>query len=328
MTTKRSAVVISKKGGDRIGSYLWWGLREIEITRSRLARLFDEHKLSRDYMPPPIVGHAAFRKAVAAVKLGKSGVLVRFIKESPQEIIYGVVRENVDDAAEDLNYKVKSKIVFRKRTESVVLRGNHPIARDVKMLFEEYKDTYIHVDIRRWLVRMVNEHMDAVVLRLNGGVYFIPDTHTKLLSRVRQVISDLPGRSDFVVTPIFDSTETTANLGPATHDALAEEIARINQEIEEFKVKLPRRDTLKRRLEDFGKLKARAQLFSDMLRFTSEDLVEGIRDLDTIVEDLLGKAEAEAVRKAQERKAKRRKGYRKEARIVRRVDREEGAANG
>lgn len=316
------APIVSKRGGERIGSYLWWTLREVEINRDRLKRLFDEHGLQHKYLPPPIVGHAAFRKAVAACKHGDRALMLRQITETPQEIIYGVVREDVDKEAEDLAYQLRCKIVYRKRTESVVIRdGNAAVAREVKNLFDDYKDTYIHTDIRRWVVRLVNEWMEAVTLKLNGGVYFIPHQHSGMLAQVNAIVTDLPGRSEFIVTPIFDSEETRTGVGKATRNALEQELATIHAEIAEFKEKPPRRDTLRRRLDDFGKLKGRAQMYANMLRFTAEDLIEGIGDLDKVVEGLIGTVEADVRKKAEERKQRRRKDYRPEARIVRKIDR-------
>lgn len=319
---RRKQPIISRKGGDRIGSYLWWTLREIEIERGQLQRLLETHGLDvKKHMPPPIVGHAAFRKAIAACKHGDRNRLVRFIKETPQEIIYGVVREDIDEAAEDLRYKVRARIVYRKRTESVVIRGGRsPVAEEVKKLFDEYVSTYIHTDIRRWIVRQINEYMQAVALKLNGGVYFIPHQHTAILRKLNSVVDDLPGRSEFIVTPIFDSKETTTSVGKATRGALEEELSQIRVELEEFRNKPPRRDTLKRRLEDFQRLKSRARMFADMLSFTVEDLQEGIDDCNEVVKALIGQVEAEVLRKAEERKARRRKGYKAHTRYVRKTE--------
>jgi len=312
--------VISRKGGDRIGSYLWWSLRDVEVTRNKLRRLFTRAGLDHAYLPAPIVGHAAFRKAIAACKHGDRGLLLRPITETPQEIIYGVVREDVDEGAEDLAYRVRAKIVYRKRTETCVVRGGaSPVAREVRRLFADYKTTYIHIDIRRWIIKLVHDQMNALTLKSNGGVYFIPDLYTGILTKVGAIVDGLPGQSRFTITPIFDSKETTANLGPATQDALAEELATIQEEIEAFKEKPPRRDTLRRRLDEFTALKGRAQLYADMLQFTADDLIEGITDLDTVVGGLIGKVEADVRRKVEDRKLKRRKDYRKPARIVRKV---------
>ena len=138
MATKTPKQVISRQGGERIGSYLWWTLRDVEVTRGRLARMLDQQRLDQRLMPPPIVGHAAYRKAIASCKAGDRGMLLRLITETPQEIVYGVVRENVDAAAEDLRYHVKAKVIFRKRTETVVIRGGQSaVATEVKKRYEE-----------------------------------------------------------------------------------------------------------------------------------------------------------------------------------------------
>lgn len=318
--TKPKQPIISKQGGDRIGSYLWWALSDIEISTGRLQRLLKAHGLiPAKHMPPSIEGSAAFRKAIEANKRGDRTKLLRYIKETPQELIYGVVREAVDEDKEDLKYKVKARIVFRKRTESVVIRGGRsPVAETVKTLYDEYVSTYIHTDIRRWIVRMINEHMQAVQMKKNGGVYFIAHQHTKILRSLEGVVNSL-GTSEFTVTPIFDSVETTASVGKGTRGALERELAQIKKDLQEFKEKPPRRDTLKRRLADFQALKGRARMFADLLNFTVGDLEEGIDDADTVVKALIGQVEADILKKVEARKEKRRKGYRAPARYVKKT---------
>lgn len=321
--------IISKSGGDRIGSYLWWALSDIEVSVTRLKRMLKAHGLDPAlHMPPAIEGSAAFRKAVEANKRGDRTLMVRHIKETPQELIYGVVRENVDEANEDLRYKVKARIVFRKRTESVVIRGGRsPIADAVKTLYDDYVSTYIHTDIRRWIVRLINEHMQAVQMKKNGGVYFIAHQHTKMLRALEGVVNAL-GTSEMTVTPIFDSAETTASVGKGARGALERELQQIKDDLTEFKSKPPRRDTLKRRLADFQALKGRARMFADMLGFVVTDLEEGIDDADTVVVALIGQVEADIVKKAEARKLKRRKGYRKPARYVVKTDTDSDANEG
>lgn len=318
---KKTQPIISKSGGERIGSYLWWALSDIEISVTALKRRLKANGLDpAKHMPPAIEGSAAFRKAVEANKRGDRSLMVRYIKETPQELIYGVVRENVDEDKEDLKYKVKARIVFRKRTESVVIRGGRSkIADAVKDLYDDYVSTYIHTDIRRWVVRTIAEHMQAVQMKKNGGVYFIAHQHTKMLRSLEAVVNSL-GTSEMMVTPIFDSEETTASVGRGTRGALERELAQIKQDLQDFRDKPPRRDTLKRRLDDFQQLKGRARMFADMLGFVVDDLEEGIDDADTVVTALIGQVEADMLKKAEARKAKRRKGYRKPARYIVKTD--------
>jgi hypothetical protein len=307
--------------GKLIGFYVWWGFQDAAITRPKLEALFLSNGLNPEkHMPPEIAASAAFRQALTSAR--EEGYLCRRVKvEKPEEIIYSVQREEVDDAAEDLDYNKLHRIVFNKKNKTVHLRGgSSKIGRTVKVRYEEYLETYITEDLRRMLVRNMMDRLGALCLRLHGGVYFVHARHAQAIAGYEKVIAAIPGNNEFLATEIHESPNNAVKVGGATKRALEEDLKDLQTRINDYLENPPRRDTLCRKLDEFKALKAKAKMYADMLSFKVDDLNQGLKDLDQVTRGIITGVEetmsAKALRAAKKRDAEEAKGGKRKIKRV------------
>lgn len=304
----------------RVGSYLWWEIADARITRSKLASLLRDNKLmpAADWLPPEIVAHAAFRKAVAAADQGNRSQLIRLAEETPDEIVYAVVREHGADPGQ-LGYETRAQIVLKKRTGKLVLRGSSAAGDVARRLYADYLTTYTAVDLRRWLTRLITDRLRGVAAKDSGGVYYLPQRSTARLRRLAKAVEGFPGSPTVTISPIYASPETTRSVGRVVADALSRDVEAIYYDLVPPDGKLPRLDKLDRRAAACAELSEKIRIHASDLKFDAEYLHINIHRIVDRIAELRVLVEEQNERKAEQRKAKRRVGYRKPARIMRKT---------
>lgn len=313
--TTRSQLVKELNEGQRFGDIAWWTLEDVSITRLELEALFAKHELDPRHLPPPIVAHATFRQAVAAHshnrrKKGRaSTMMVRPVLENAEEIIYAVVDEAVVEDQETLTHTIPHRIIFKKRLETVHLRGGATlIGKAIKTWYEDHHDRYNTTDLRRMLVKVIVGDLNGLCLKpKGGGFYFIPSLYGVDLRKLQSIVNAWPGTiKEFGILEQSKSEANQAQLSTDAKKSLDQEVQELIAEVTVWQDKAPRRDTMQRRLKEYGGLKDRLHFFRDLLGVTVGDMEMALKDLDVQVNALLSGAEV-AVTPATKRRDDRRK---------------------
>lgn len=301
----RLAESMARTDAPHIGSIVMWTLTGCRISREELVKLYDRHGLDHDWLPPEIEGGVAFHKAIREVKQSgwQKGYMIRPIDDNKDAIVLGIVKEDVNRPNEDLAYGLEAKVKYDKKNEAVrVTDSNHPLAAAIKAQFKDMVDTYVSIDFIRLLSKNIGHRMDSVCLRKTGGTYFVPAHKTEVLLKHRAIMTELG--AEFSVLPLYGNDLALEDVGKQARRSLEEEIKEIEVEIMRFKEAAPRSDTLRRRIEEFKTLKAKAEMYSSLLSIKVKDINQGIEDCTSQVKKILGVVEKEK----EEKKAATRKG--------------------
>lgn len=303
---KRINKATSSASGEVIGIISYWSLDEVWIKVTELQALFAKHGLDEDaWFPPRIQGSTAFRKSLRQVKKDK-GYILRPILETDEKIIYGVVREDVDEANADLEYECEAKVAYSKKTESVHTKGKGAalaIADQVKDVFDEMTETFVNWDVQRMLRRNIGREMSSITLRRGGGFYFSLPQHLPDIEKHQAVVEDI-GSSDMgIVVVKQDDKHNKRTVGRDTRRSLEDDLNEVKVELEKFKTKTPRESTLEDRLNEFKSLKAKCDMYASMLDIQVSDLKQGVDDCAQQVRALIGQVQVEKAAKAEAKAA-------------------------
>lgn len=296
----KNAVGRSDSRTKELGAITMWTFRDVKVKADVLYKMYEragiDPKKNPELYPRDLVGSVCFHKTLRELRAKTGSIMVRPIDESSERIIIGLVREDRDRDKADLDYEVEAKVKFKKDTESVTHRAKKGTEgeRVAKMIVETYdalSQHYISIDLSRMMTKIVTRHMGSVCLRSTGGVYFTPAHHVMTLEKLQSIFNQL-GATDVTVIPIFGDDRSKSNLGRQTQRALHEELAALQKEIEDFKAKTPRSDTLQNRVVQYKALKKRCDMYASMLSIKVDDIKTGIDDCGKAVQALLGVVEA------------------------------------
>jgi hypothetical protein len=317
---KQIAAKMAAQTGTHIGSIAMWTLSGCQITAGALHTLYEQVGLAWDeWGPPDIDGDAAFTKALREAKRDAEGYRFVTLFNGADKKVVGIVREDVNKAAEDVDYKKDwsseaCKVTHDRINLSVRLSNPaHPVGQRIKALYTECTETYMVTDFIRLLSRNVTQRMDGVSLRSRGGAYFVPATRYADLLKHQALLEAVSAEAEMFVGNLKDDAQTVRSVGRDARRDLLAEIAAFEAELAEWREKLPRRDTLGRRLAEYKSLSMKAETYAQMLSIKADDILDSLRAASTEAGRLLGIAEDEHGKKKAARAAR-------PVRVVRKVE--------
>lgn len=279
------------QGGQHLGDLIWWTLAEARIDRSTLETIWEGAQLGPEHLPDPPTAEKALKVAVREAAVGQRDRLLRLGKEDEAEVVFAVVRETKHDDG-SITYQQETRIILDRKSESVSFDVvGHDLAGVIKARFSELRSSHTADDVRRAILKVLDS-CAAVTLRDHGGVYWCPTPFSGTARRLQGAIEKI-GSSRVYLLPVHASGDASRTLGDAAKMAIEDELAQLKVEVEGFVASPPDRlATLVRRLDAFEALKARANLYRDVLQVHVADLDKTLADLTGSIETLLNEKAA------------------------------------
>src|SRR5262245_540822 len=301
-----------------IGFTVLWRLEGIRVSHPDLEQALQSAGFEK-YLPDPPSPRVALRRALAewiktkqrtARNLQLLGdedqeenggdrrrTLIRVIDRAGSEhLVYALVAEDVDFSALGLSYGTALRILLNKKTGEMICttdaegvidaqRESQQLTDELMPYWRQYCDLFIARDLSQ-MVREIIGGMNAVSLRQAGGVYFVPESERDALFRLRQLIIGIPqsaGPGSFVCAlGVPDAVEARRGLSKAVHAGLLDEINSLRGDLGrlcESGDRL-REKTVAQRLVIYKRLKAKAEMYQDLLGIQQDQVRAEIAGLE------------------------------------------------
>jgi len=282
----KNIINVLATGGTHLGDLCFWSLSEASISRTELEQKWANTSLANSLLPEPPTVTKAFKLAVRETQVGLNDTLIRPVVDDEASIIFAVVHEKKHDEG-FLEYTQEAKVVLDLLHGTVRTdEPSHALVQAVQVRFLELKNTHTPDDIRRTMTRTL-QSFQAVLLRENGGVWWVPAPYAASLRKLQACIESI-GSSKVYLLPVHDSADAHRTLRDAATKSLESELAALKQEVESFVAKPPERtSTLVRRFDAFDELRSRAELYRDILSVQAKDLDSTLTQLAVSIESLL-----------------------------------------
>ena len=266
----------NKIGGEQLGSLFWWALNSNHLSYSKLESLTEKHGLNKKYLPSEIKPASSFRRAWrhATSKLPE-GLMLRQIDDSDVQIVIGLVNEQADKKAQDLDYDVKARIVFDKKTHNIYCDHENGVSAQIRELYS-YHNSLTTQDIRAMMLSFLKE--TSIRIRESGGVYFIPLEYQRTLDALCEVVESV-GHNVTYALPIFNTKNSKQTLREIAKTTLDAEINQLSADIAKFDKEKMRDSTLDKKLRAFDDIRTRAKMFSSVLSFKAKSFSDKITEL-------------------------------------------------
>ncbi len=282
----KNIINVLATGGTHLGDLCFWSLSDASISRAELETKWAATGLPKKLLPEPPTSAKSFKLAVRETQVGLADKLIRPLVDDEASVIFAVVHEKKCDAGY-LEYTQEAKVALELLTGAVGSDNpTHELVATIKTRFTALRDTHTSDDVRRTITRTLQE-FSAVLLRENGGVWWVPAPYAESLRKVQACIESI-GTSKMYLLPVHDSADAHRTLGDAATKSLETELASLKQEVEAFVANPPERtSTLVRRFDAFDELRARAELYRDILSVQVKDLDSTLTQLAVSIESLL-----------------------------------------
>src|SRR6266542_1852957 len=302
-----------------IGYTVFWRLAGIRVSHPDLERALQAAGFGK-YLPDPPTPRVALRRALAEwirakqriarnLQLRQGGeeqdesdggrrrTLIRVINRAGSEhLVYALVAEAIDFSARGLSYGTALRILLHKKTGEMICttdaegvidaqRESQQVTDELMPCWRQYRDLFIARDLSQ-MVREIIDGMNAVSLRQAGGVYFVPENERDALFRLRQLIAGIPqgaGSESFVCAlGVPDADEAKRGLSKAVHAGLLDEINSLRGDLDRLSESGDRlrEKTIAQRLVIYKRLKAKAEMYQELLGMRQDEVRAGIARLE------------------------------------------------
>jgi hypothetical protein len=302
-----------------IGYTVFWRLAGIRVSHTDLEQGLQSAGFDK-YLPDPPTPRVALRRALAEwikakqrirrnlqlqqgdedhdeIGGGRRRTLIRVINRAGSEhLVYALVAEDIDFSVLGLSYGTALRILLHKKTGEMICttdaegvidaqRESRRVTDELAPYWRQYRDLFIARDLSEMMREIING-MSAVSLRQAGGVYFVPASERDSLLRLRQLITDIPqvtGLDPFVcVLGVPDAVEAKRGLSRAVHAGLLDEINSLRGDLGRLSESGDRlrEKTIAQRLLIYKQLKAKAEMYQDLLGMRQDQVRAGIAGLE------------------------------------------------
>jgi hypothetical protein len=309
-----------------IGYTVFWRLAGIRISHPDLERSLQATGFDK-YLPDPPTPRVALRRALAewirvkqriarSLQLqqddedhdengdGRRRTLIRVINRAGSEhLVYALVAEDIDFSALGLSYGTALRILLYKKTGEMICttdaegvidaqRESQQVTDELMPYWRQYRDLFISRDLSE-MMREIIDGMSAVSLREAGGVYFVPASERDSLLRLRQLIAGIPQVANFdpfvCALGVPDAVEAKRGLSKAVHAGLLDEINSLRGDLGRLSESGDRlrEKTIAQRLVVYKRLKAKAEMYQELLGMRQDEVRAEITGLEREALNLL-----------------------------------------
>ena len=238
----------------------------------------------------------------------KETTLIRVInKAGAEHLVFGIVSENVDFNKLGLSYGTQLRILLHKKTgeilctteaDGVISAQNEStqVTTEIIPYYNEFRHLYFTDDLSK-MVHAIVTSMNAVSLRKEGGVYFVPQAERHQIELAKDLIASLPTSAVhqpyLLAIPVINSEGAKADVALAIHHGFLDELKALAADLDRFAQAEPgsvRSETISNRLVQYQYVKEKVGMYATLLSMQQDDIVRGLETLTNKAKEIvLGK---------------------------------------
>lgn len=219
------------QNNDILGHLMWFSVGKQLVKSDELRNHLVNSGLDETFMPNPIRSTDAFRRATKEIETKKAttqtGVfenyLIREVFSDRDQVQRNIVVETVDQSGKKLDYESNSGIVtLNKKNDTLTFVSSDDITKELceeaEKNFNVYKDHYSAQQVRV-MVNKILQSLSPTPVRPNGGIYFVPDSHTEQLKKLVSFTSALENSEGFKI-PVVNTFDNKKMVNQKLNDHL------------------------------------------------------------------------------------------------------------
>jgi hypothetical protein len=220
-----------------------------------------QHGIDAAFIPAYPGDRVAISRALthASRGLATEGFLLRPIRRTSGEVVYGIVREQRDEAQVRLDHDFEATISWSAEPDPSIVVGDHDVASRVRDAFNTLRGKIVADDWSSSITSYLESH-DAARMRGDGRVYWVPPQRIAEVRKLSAFLSEVG--IDLILCEIEPEVQTV--VADVAQVSIDEELDRLQAEAADFDGK-QKPSTYARRLDEYQKLRQRAVLYRDAL---------------------------------------------------------------
>ena len=241
------------------------------------------HEIDPSFIPSYPGDRVSIMRAIthATRGLSRDGFLLRPIRRTSSEVIYGIVREEKDEDSRRLDHDFEATITWAVEPDPSVVTGDHHVAQRVREAYDTLRGKIVADDWSSSITAYLDSH-DAARMRGDGRVYWVPPQRIDNVRKLSAFLAEVG--IDLIMCEIEPETRTVVQ--DVASISIEEELDRLQAEAVAFDGK-QKPSTYTRRLDEYQRLRQRAVLYRDALGVGADRAAQVLDDLEQKVSSML-----------------------------------------
>jgi hypothetical protein len=281
--------LLTPKEGKHLGDLCGWSLRGMHKSDDVHA-LCDELGLADDFKFPRVTPVNAYRRAVVdackdAARNDERGWSAHLVQNDESCTVHELVRVQITGGSDSTltdnraDFSAETRVRFDKvgyaagrNPEQLMLleHPDHPIAKEAARIYLEHMHMMRTADIRSGFQRAF-EKWNGIRVLDHGGLWLVPAPFAEKVRAWKTFLDRL--NCTAMIIPTLDTQETVDSMQRMANDSLEAQFAKILDELQQFATKDNTRvSTLESRLEAFGDLRSKTELYERLLGMKLDQL--------------------------------------------------------
>jgi len=243
--------------------------------------LATQHGLPGDIIPAYAGDRAAIGRAIAQTSSGlhREGFLLRPIRRTSSEVIYGIVREQKDESGRTLDHQQEGTVSWAAEPDTSLVQATHPIAHRVADIYAHLRGKIVAEDWSSTITSFLEQH-DAARIRGDGRVYWVPPQRVDAVKQLGAFLAEVG--IDLILCEL--EPEVCGVVEQVASESIEDQLERLQAEVTAFDG-TQKPSTYQRRLDEYQRLRQRATLYKDAL-------VVGMERAGMVLDELEHKVQA------------------------------------
>lgn len=241
------------------------------------------HGIDPAFIPTYAGDRVAIGRAMSQASSGlqREGFLLRPITRTSTQVVYGIVKEDRDEALQKLDHDFEGHVSWSAEPDPGEVKGEHPIARRVAEVYRELRGKIVADDWSGVITAYLEKH-DAARIRGDGRVYWVPPQRIPDVKKLGGFLAEVG--IDLVLCEIEAESKTVVEQ--VAQDSLEDQLDRLQQEADAFDG-TQKPSTYARRLDEYQRLRERAGLYKDALGLGVQKADKVLAELEQKVQTML-----------------------------------------
>src|SRR6266540_473235 len=225
-----------------------------------------------------------------------------------QEANLKAALERVDFNKLGLSYGTQLRILLHKKTGEILCttdaagvisaqNESTQVTNELIPYFNEFRHLFFTEDLSK-MVHGIVTGMNAVSLRKEGGIYFVPNAERQQIELAKELIASLPTTADeqpyLFALPVTNTEIAKADVALAIHYGFLDELRTMASDLDRFAQAEPgtvKPETIANRLLQYKYVKEKVGMYATLLSMQQDNIVKGLEALTSKAQTIvLGKA--------------------------------------
>jgi hypothetical protein len=270
---------------DILGSFVWWSLRDVCVSRNDLETEFDQKGYPKDWLIPKPSFDSAFSKAIAKSNRNRKDLsesyIFRPILKNDEKIVFGIIKEEVDKEIEELDYQQITKVVLDRKSGLLLLPPNSELQELNQKLIDDYTSACSNLDSYDLSkqIRLILDKLNCLHVRDRGGVYFVLNDSKNKLNDLKNIFNFCKA-GEFYILPQVNLAQTVNAIIKVFMENVVDDLKSFVDNVSSWENKKVYTNTVDATFDNLNNFKDKLKIYSRVLKVDVSMANEPITEIE------------------------------------------------